>query len=97
LGEGIIMQRSRGFRSKTRKKLSKGRFSIAEALQDFSPGDVVLLSLNPAVHSGMPHPKFHGFHGIVKEKRGRSFVVEVKDKNKAKIVTSRPEHLRPLK
>ena len=91
------MRRSRGFRSRTRHKLKGGRFSIAEALQTFKNGAKVRIFLNPAVHSGMPHPRHQGRLGEVLESRGRSFVVGVKDGKLIKKFTCRPEHLRPEK
>ena len=91
------MDRSRGFRSKTRKKLSGGRFSIAESLQDFDVGQKVVVKINAAVHKGMPFPRFHGNLGVVKEKRGNSFVLDVKSGNATKTVIARPEHLMPFK
>jgi large subunit ribosomal protein L21e len=91
------MRRSRGFRSRTRQKLKGGRFSIAEALQTFAIGARVRLHLNPAVHSGMPHPRYQGRLGEVLESRGRSFVVGVKDGSLLKQFTCRPEHLKPEK
>lgn len=91
------MRRSRGFRSKTRQKLKGGRFSIAESLQVFNPGDKVRFNINPAVHSGMPHPRYKGEFGKVLEKRGRSFIVEMKAGDKVKRIIAKPEHLQPVK
>ncbi|MFH1424219.1 MAG: 50S ribosomal protein L21e [archaeon] len=91
------MQHSRGFRAKSRYKLSGGRFSIAEALQEFKPGDRVRVNINPAVHKGMPHPRFQAADGCVVEKRGRSFRVEVNIGNATKQILVKPEHLKPLK
>jgi large subunit ribosomal protein L21e len=91
------MRRSRGFRSRTRNKLKGGRFSIAEALQTFKNGAKVRIHLNPAVHSGMPHPRYQGRIGEVLESRGRAFIVGVKDGGLLKKFTCRPEHLKPEK
>jgi len=90
------MRHSRGLRSRTRQKLSGGRFSIREALQEFNEGDKVRININPAIQRGMPYSRFQGTMGVVKEKRGRSFLVELKSGGKVKQVTSRPEHLSPL-
>jgi len=89
-----MVRRSRGLRSGTRKKLAGGRFSIAEALQDFKPNDQVIIKVNPSVHRGMPQPRFQGRLATVVEKRGNAFVVEIKDGNKTKQLISKPEHLR---
>ena len=87
------MKRSRGQRGKTRHKLSGGRFSIAEALQTFKSGEKVQININPAIHKGMPHPRFHGKHGIISGARGQAYVVNVKDGGKEKALLARPEHL----
>lgn len=89
-----MVKHSSGLRARTRNKLKGGRFSIAEALQEFSPSEKVLVKINPAVHKGMPHPRFQGKQATVLEKRGRSFVVEIIDGNKAKQLIAKPEHLK---
>ena len=72
------MRHSRGFRARSRQKLKGGRFSIREALQDFNEGDKVRIKINPAIHKGMPYPRFQGSIGTVTEKRGGSFLVELR-------------------
>ncbi len=89
-----MVRRSKGLRVRTRNKLKGGRFSIAEALQEFKPSEKVIIKLNPAVHKGMPHPRYQGQLGTVLEKRGRSFMVEIVDGNKPKKLIAKPEHLR---
>jgi len=88
------MRRSHGFRSKTRDKLKGGRFSIAEALQTFDLGAGVQIRINPAVHNGMPHPRYQGRSGKILEHRGRSYMISIKDGRGVKQLLCRPEHLR---
>jgi len=88
------MRRSHGFRSRTRQKLKGGHFSIAEALQKFKTDDNVRIKINPAVHSGMPHPRVQGRIGKVLEARGRAYIVGIKDGSLLKKFTCRPEHLK---
>ena len=93
-----MVVRSKGFRSKTRHKLSKhprsrGNPPPSHSLRDYPPGSKVAINLNPAVHDGMPHPRFHGLTGNVVERRGTAFIIEVYSGNKLKTVISRPEHL----
>jgi large subunit ribosomal protein L21e len=54
--------------------------------------DVVI---NPAIHDGMPHSRFHGLTGVVTGKQGASYVVDLLVGNKHKTLIARPEHLRP--
>jgi large subunit ribosomal protein L21e len=69
---------------------------VTKSLQNFSPGDRVVILLEPSQVKGMPHPRFHGKTGVIKEKRGRAYVVEVKEGDKVKTVISRPEHLKMM-
>ena len=92
------MQRSRGTRSKTRQILKKkprarGLSPITRGFQTFEPGEKVNIVIDPSIHSGMPHSRFHGLTGVVIGQRGAAFEVSVKDGNKTKIVVARPEHL----
>lgn len=93
------MRRSRGFRSKTRYKLQKtnrvGRSNpITKKIQKFTENDLVHIIIDPGVHKGQPHPRFHGMTGKVVEGRGRAYVVALKEGNKAKKIIVRPEHLK---
>ncbi len=93
------MNRSKGFRSKTRSKLRKhprdrGNPPPSHSLRDYPVGTSVAITLNPAIHRGMPHPRFQGLTGKVVGKRGNSFLVDAYSKNKLKHLIARPEHLR---
>ncbi|MFQ5975622.1 MAG: 50S ribosomal protein L21e [Candidatus Hydrothermarchaeales archaeon] len=93
------MERSRGFKSRTRKKLQrrvreKGVLPVTKLVQKFETGDRVHIKIEPSVQKGQPHPKFHGKTGKVIEKRGRSYLIEVYDKNAKKILISKPVHLK---
>ena len=94
-----MVKRSKGIRSKSRKILRKkprdrGIHSITKALQEFKEGDSVNIVIDPAVHKGMPHIRFHGTTGKVEGKQGRSYIVGIKDGNKQKALIIRSEHLR---
>ncbi|MFQ5887347.1 MAG: 50S ribosomal protein L21e [Candidatus Hydrothermarchaeales archaeon] len=93
------MERSRGFRSRTRKKLKKkvrerGVLPVTKVAQKFETGDRVHIVIEPSVQKGQPHPKFHGKTGRIVEKRGRSYLVEVYDKDAKKVLISKPVHLK---
>jgi len=94
-----MVKASRGMRRRTRNVLSKsprrrGLSPITSEFQKFEAGEKVNIVLDPSIHRGMPHPRFHGKTGTVVGNQGRSFVVKVRDGNKMKTVVSRPEHLR---
>jgi len=94
-----ITHRSTGFRTKTSNKLKKsirtGRTNpITKKIQTFQEDDLVHIIIDPSVHKGQPHPRFHGKTGKVAEKRGRAYIVAINDGNKAKKLIIRPEHLK---
>ncbi|MFC2143664.1 50S ribosomal protein L21e, partial [Candidatus Aenigmatarchaeota archaeon] len=69
----------------------KKAISVNKYLEEFKEGDSVHIKISTS--KNIPHPKFHGRNGLIKGKRGRSYVVEVKDKNAMKTITIKPEHL----
>jgi len=94
-----MVRRSRGIRSKTRQILrrkprERGLSPITRALQQFEKGDKVSIIIDPSIHKGMPHRRYHGKTGDVEEKRGDAYVVKVKSGNAIKNIIVRPEHLR---
>ncbi len=93
-----MVDKAGGFRSKTRHKLQKrardrGKVSITKMLQKFSKGDRVLIKQEPAVHKGMPHPKYKSKVGTVVKTQGKCYVVAIKDGGKTKYMISAPVHL----
>lgn len=93
------MERSKGFRSRTRHKLRKtprerGKVPITRFLQQFEVGEKVCIDIEPSVHKGMPHPRFHGRVGEVVGKRGRAYIVKVRDGDKKKLIIALPVHLK---
>jgi len=85
-------------KKKTRDKLSKtirarGISPVVRAIQEFQPGDKVHVHIDPSIHKGMPHPRFHGRTGEVIGTRGRAFVLKVTDGDATKTIIALPEHL----
>jgi len=94
-----VVRRSKGIRSKSRNILKKkprdrGIASITRALQQFEEGDSVNIVLDPSVHKGMPHIRFHGHTGKVEGKQGDAYLVGINDGKKHKTLIVRSEHLR---
>jgi len=95
------MQRTGGFRRKTRHKMSKnirqkGKLSITKFLSVFNSGDKVCLVAEPAYQRGMYFPRFHGKAGIVVGKKGNCYEIQIKDFTKTKKVIVHPVHLKRL-
>ncbi|MCX6680917.1 MAG: 50S ribosomal protein L21e [Methanothrix sp.] len=85
-------------RKKSRDKLSRtvrarGKSSVVRAIQEFETGAMVHVIIDPSIHKGMPHPRFHGKTGEVVGTRGRAFVLRVTDGNATKTLITLPEHL----
>lgn len=91
------MPASRGQRVKTRKLMKKKKNygfigKLIENLQ-LKKGDEVVIKIDPSIHRGMPHRRYHGKIGIVVGKRGRAFEVKTSKGDKEVILIVRPEHL----
>ena len=96
-----MVKRTGGIRRKTRNKLKKnvkdkGKLSLRKYFQSFESGDRVLLKVEPACHKGMYHMRFHSKTGIIKDKKGECYNVEIKDKNKPKVLIVHPVHLKRI-
>ena len=79
----------RGSRSLKGRKLPIGRY-----LKEFKVGDTVSISINPS--SRFPNPKFNGKRGKVLEKKGRGYLISVRNKNAMKKIVFRSEHLKEM-
>lgn len=94
-----MVRGTKGFRHSTRRKLKKSvreKFKPEDYVKEFKLGKQVLVKLEPASQKGMPHPIFKSAVGLVKARRGRAYLVEVRVGRKPKVITARAEHLKPL-
>lgn len=95
-----MVRASKGSRHSTRNKMKKGvrsKFKPEDYLAEFKPGEMVYVDHDSAAHRGMPHPFFKSYQGVVKEKRGRSYVITVRVGKGTKQLIARPEHLKPIR
>jgi len=96
-----LVKAPKGYRHRTRKLLRKsprerGQVpSLSYLLIDYKPGDRVHIVINPSIHNGMPHRRYHGKTGVIIGRRGDAYEVKVSLGGKVKILYIRPEHLRP--
>lgn len=91
-------RKAKGFRRKTRALLRKkprerGKIGLSKLLHTYAPGEKVVVKIDPSVHAGMPHRRYHGRIGSIVNKRGRSYVVSVTQGRAVKDIIVRPEHL----
>ena len=75
---------------KTRVKLQLSRY-----FQEFKEGDSVAVVEEQAVQSSFPG-RIQGRTGIIAGKRGRSYIVKIKEINKEKQFIIEPVHLKKI-
>lgn len=84
------------FSGRTRKLRGKSITSVAQAVRTFKVGDKVLITPK-AKFKGLPHLRYSNRHGVIKEKRGNGYLVEVGDYNKKKTIIVGTVHLKLAK
>lgn len=94
-----MVKASKGIRSRTRGIMSKpprkrGMNSLSRSFQKFEVGDKANIIIDPSMHKGQPHKRFHGQTGEVIGKRGAAYLLSVREKGKMKTTIARPEHLK---
>ena len=93
-----MVRRSKGYRSKTRTLFRKqprerGKVGLSRLLRTYNPGDKVKIRIDSSVHKGMPHRRYHGRVGVIKGRRGRSYVIEIGEGKQTRTLIARPEHI----
>lgn len=79
-----------------RKKIrERGKISFSRAFQDFNTGETVSIVIEKAQQSTFPK-RIQGRCGVIKEKRGRSFIVSINDSGKEKKFIIDPLHLKRI-
>jgi len=75
---------------------SRQKRGLSSVLREYSPEDRVVVRIDPSQVKGMPHRRFQGLVGVVKEAGRRTVTVEVPVGGKSKTVVARKEHVVPL-
>jgi len=90
-------KKAKGKRAKQRDTLKrKERTTVNKMLAELKEGQTVQIHINSRIHEGIPFRRFQGKTGKVQEKRGRSYIVNLRDGNKAKQLIVHPAHLKEL-
>jgi large subunit ribosomal protein L21e len=94
------LRKSKGYRAKTRRLLKKeprerGKIKVSKLLYEYALGSRVVIKIDPSVHKGMPHRRYHGKIGTIVSKRGSSYIVSVTQGDAVKEIIVKPEHLEP--
>jgi large subunit ribosomal protein L21e len=75
---------------------TRGKLQFSRYFQELEKGDFVAVVREPAVQSSFP-TRLQGRTGIVEGRRGKSFIVKIKDINKEKEFLIEPIHLKKIK
>lgn len=92
------MPKSHGSQRKSRSILTKSNIitGISYLLINYQVGDKVIVSIDPREHNTMPHRRYQGKIGIIKEIGKRIIKVSVNLGNKEKILQTKRNHIKPL-
>jgi len=93
-----MVKASKGYRRRTRSVMQKrardrGLSPITKMFQSFEVGEKVNVNIDPSIHKGQPHVRFHGHTGTVVGMQGRSYMLDVRMGDMMKKIIVRPEHL----
>ncbi|HME19599.1 MAG TPA: hypothetical protein VKF15_07690 [Nitrososphaerales archaeon] len=91
------MAKSHGYRRRTRSLLkSSEKRGLTSLLREYEPNDRVVIKIDPSQVKGMPHRRFNGLVGVVKEVDRRVVTLDVPVGDKVKTLIARKEHVVPL-
>lgn len=89
--------RSHGFRHKSRSIMTKSApRGVSFLLREYQVGEQALVIIDPRQHKGLPHRRYHGKVGRVKEMGRRSVTLDIKLGNKTKTLITRLDHIKPF-
>ncbi|HUH99913.1 MAG TPA: hypothetical protein VLY65_02620 [Nitrososphaerales archaeon] len=92
------MGRSKGYRRRTRALMKKRTSTgLSHILADYQPDQKVVIKVDSTQVKGMPHRRFNGLVGVVRETGRRAVTIDVMVGDKVKTVISRKEHIVPLR
>ncbi len=97
-----MVKASKGYRRRTRYVMQKrardrGLSPITRQFQTFAIGEKANVNIDPSIHKGQPHVRFHGKTGTVVRMQGRSYLLDIRMGDMMKQIIVRPEHLRKSK
>ena len=89
--------RSHGFKHKSRSVMTNDSpRGVSFMLREYNIGDRALVIIDPRQHKGLPHRRYHGKVGTVKEVGRRSIILDVKLGEKTKTLITRFDHIKPF-
>ncbi|MCK4647375.1 50S ribosomal protein L21e [Candidatus Pacearchaeota archaeon] len=75
---------------------TRGKVQLSKYFQELEKGDFVSVTMERAVRSNFPK-RVQGRTGIVEGKRGKAYMIKIKDRDKEKKFLIEPIHLKKIK
>ena len=82
--------------SKRKSIRTRGKLQLSRYFQELKQGERVAVVREPAVQPSFPK-RLQGKTGMVEGKRGRAYIVQIKDQDKEKKFIIKPIHLKKIK
>ena len=82
--------------SKKKKIRTLGKLQLSRYFQELKAGDPVSVKREQSITSSFP-TRLQGRTGFVQSKRGRSYIVSIKEMNRTKQFIIAPIHLKKIK
>ena len=82
--------------SKRKLIRTRGKVQLSRYFQELKKGESVAVVREPAVQSSFPE-RLQGRTGVVEGRRGKSYIVKIKDLSKEKNFLIEPIHLKKIK
>lgn len=82
--------------AKRKKIRTRGKLSLSRYFQELKEGDSVAIAKESAIQASFPE-RMQGRTGVVEEKKGKSYIIRIKDHEKEKKYIIAPIHLKKIK
>jgi len=82
--------------SKRKSVRTRGKVPLSKYFQELKQGDYVAVVRELAMKSNFPK-RLQGRTGVVESKRGKAYIIRIKDQNKEKKFLIEPIHLKKIK
>ncbi|MBU0958888.1 MAG: 50S ribosomal protein L21e [Nanoarchaeota archaeon] len=77
----------------TKKVRTKGKLQLSRYFQELKKGDSIAVIREPSIRASFPK-RLQGRTGVVDGKRGKAYIIKIKDQDKEKKFLIAPIHLR---
>ncbi len=75
---------------------TRGKLQLSRYFQELNEGDFVAISREQSIPINFPK-RLQGITGVVEGKRGKAYIVKIKDGNQDKRILIEPIHLKKIK